>query len=123
MTAGRKSRDKGARGEVEIVKLLKECGWPARRNFASGGQGGSDIVGGPAGTCIEVKWQEHISIWACLAQCEAAAGPSELPVLAFRRNHSGWYAAIPLDALWTLLADRDMPQRAAGDPEGIRAAR
>lgn len=106
MSPGHRSKNKGARGELEIVKLLEECGWPARRNFASGARGGADIIGGPPGTSIEIKRQEHISIWACLAQCEAAAGPGELPILAFRRNRSGWYAAVPLDALLTLLADR-----------------
>ena len=103
MTAGRKSRSKGARGELAVVKILQECGWPARRNFASGGQGGADIVGGPPGTSIEVKWQEAIKIWACIAQCEAAAAPGDLPILAFRRNGSQWYAAVPLEALLTLL--------------------
>ena len=96
-------RSKGARGELAVIELLKEHGWAARRNWMSGGKGGADIIGGPPGTSIEVKHQERLNVWACLDQCHKAARPTDLPILAFRRNHSDWYAAVPLADLLALL--------------------
>jgi len=100
---GRASRRRGARGEQEVVELLKAHGWTqARRNFGSGSQGGGDITGVP-GVCIEVKLQEALNIWKALEQVHRAAQPTELPVVAFRRNNVGWYAAVPLDEFLALL--------------------
>lgn len=98
-----KPRSKGNRGELAVIEILKAHGWPARRNWMSGGMGGADIIGGPPGTSFEVKWQEAISIWACLDQCREAAKPTDIPVLAFKRNRSDWYAAVPLTDLLALL--------------------
>jgi len=101
-------KSKGNRFERAIVDMLRANGWPhARRNFQSGGQGGSDIVDGPADAAIECKHQERLNIWACLAQCEAAARPTDLPILAFKRNGSQVYACVPLDELLALLKMRE----------------
>jgi hypothetical protein len=98
-----KPRSKGNRGELQVIDIYKAHGWPARRNWQSGGQGGADIIGGPPGTSTEVKWQERLNIWKALEQCERAAKPTDLPILAFKRNGSGWYGAVPLDELLALL--------------------
>lgn len=103
-----KPRGKGNRGEREVIEILHSHGWGfARRNFQSGGQGGSDLTNGPADTAIEVKYCETARIWAWLAQCEAAARPTELPIVAFRRNHSKWYACVELEELLALLRLRE----------------
>lgn len=103
-----KPRSKGSRGELAVIEIYKSFGWIARRNWMSGGKGGGDILDGPPGTSTEVKWQEAISIWKCLDQCREAASPTDIPILAFKRNHSDWYAAIPLADLCELLKAREL---------------
>jgi len=104
--SGLRSRRRGARGEVEVVHQLHALGFPqARRNFGSGSQGGGDITGVP-GIHLEVKYQEALNIWAALAQACEEAG-TNVPVVAFRRNRSEWYAALPLDELASLFALRE----------------
>lgn len=101
--AARRSRRRGGIGEREVVEIAKAHGFDqARRNFGSGAQGGNDVVGIP-GCAVEVKYQETLKIWQALAQCEEAAHATEIPVVAFRRNGSQWYAALPLDELLALL--------------------
>ncbi len=93
---GRKPKSRGNRAELEIVNILKAHGYPAYRNFASGGYGGSDVIGIP-GVSIEVKMVEKLNIWAAIAQCKDAASPSDIPCVAFRRNNHEWMAAIPFE--------------------------
>lgn len=103
-----KPRSKGNRAEREIVDLLRAMGWPsARRNFQSGGQGGGDIADGPGGTSIEIKHREAARIWEWIAQAEAAARPTDTPIVLFRRNRSGWYACLPAAELLELLKLRE----------------
>lgn len=103
-----KPRSKGNRAEREIIDLLRSMGWAgARRNFQSGGQGGGDVIGGPGDVHIEVKHREACRIWEWIAQAHAEARPTDLPVVAFRRNRSGWYAAVPLDELLALIKLRE----------------
>jgi Holliday junction resolvase len=99
-------RRKGGNGEREVVKLLHEYGWPKAKRTSDGTRQATrgDIAGGPLETHFEVRRRERIEIWSCLARAEAEAKPGHLPVLAFRRNRSRWYAALPLESLLELLA-------------------
>jgi hypothetical protein len=102
------SRSKGNRAEREIIDLLRSFGWKgARRNFQSGGQGGGDVIGGPEGVHVEVKHRERCSIWDWIAQAQAEARPTDIPVVFFRRNRSQWYAAVPADELLALIKHRE----------------
>jgi hypothetical protein len=101
-------RGKGNRFEREVVDALRAMGWTsARRNWQSGGQGGGDIIGGPADVSIECKHAEACRIWDWLEQCEADARPTDIPLLVFRRNRSNTYACLPLDELLALLKLRE----------------
>jgi Holliday junction resolvase len=105
--AGRHARNKGGRAEAEVVKMAHAHGFTeARRNFGSGSRGGLDIIGIPA-TSMEVKRKERCSIWEWIGQLVRDARPTDIPVLAFRRNNSDWWAAIPLDDYFALLAARE----------------
>jgi len=105
--AARRSRRRGGSGEREVVAVAHAHGFTeARRNFGSGAQGGGDVTGIP-GCAVEVKYQESLNIWKALAQCENDARPTDTPVVAFRRNGSGWYCALPLDDLMALLMLRE----------------
>lgn len=104
-----KPRGKGNRGEREVIDLLHKYGWVhARRNLQSGGQGGGDIVEGIENVSIEVKRVERLNLWAAIAQCEAAAKPTDMPLVACRRNGSRcWYGVVPLENLLELLSRGD----------------
>lgn len=105
-TWGRKPKSRGSRAELEVVNILKANGYPAYRNFASGGYGGADVIGLP-GFSVEVKMVEKLNVWAALAQCEQAASATETPLLAFRRARSRWYAAMPLEDLLPLITSSE----------------
>jgi Holliday junction resolvase len=103
------SRDKGARGERELVRILRAAGWPnATRNTDGRYQAGrGDIDNGPANTHIECKRSERAAIWEWLAQAERDAGATRIPIVAFRRSRSAWYAVVPLDELLALIKHRE----------------
>lgn len=97
-------RSKGNRAEREIIDLLHAYGWKyARRNILSGGLGGADIVEGIPAVSIEVKHCERCDIWSWLAQCQAAAKPTDMPLLVMRRNRMRWWGCAPLDDMLELL--------------------
>jgi hypothetical protein len=107
---GRTSRSKGARGENEVVELLRTH-WPrATRNWMSGAGGNGDIVHGPAHVVWEVKRTDRLRLRESWKQAEgaaAAAGIGELPVLATRWNGGRWLAVIELEELLALLHLRE----------------
>lgn len=104
------SKSKGNAAELEVVKLVQAAGWPnAHRNFASGGQGGSDIAAGPGGVTIEVKHQEQFKLKTWWKQASADAEKTQsMPVLAVRWNRGPWLAVLDLDELLALIAAREL---------------
>jgi Holliday junction resolvase len=101
-------RSKGNRAEREVIDLLRAMGWTsARRNLQSGGQGGGDVVEGPIDVHVEIKHREACRIWQWIEQAESEARPTDMPLVAFRRNRSRWYAAVPLDELLELVKLRE----------------
>lgn len=100
------SRRKGRQAEIEVAKLLSSY-WPAAlRNLDQFGDDKRDIDGVP-GCHIQVKRTETLKIWAAIKQAEDEAKPGDMPIVAFRRNRSGWYAALPLDELAALIHFRE----------------
>lgn len=105
-------RSKGNRAERAVIDLLRAYGWThARRNLQSGGQGGGDWVEGPADVSGEIKHCERADIWKWIRQCEAAARPTEIPLVVCRCNGMDWWAVLPRDE-WHALEelDSDPPQ-------------
>ena len=99
---GRGSKNKGKVGEREVVALLREYGYKARRGqqFA-GGPGSPDVVHDMelANDCqihIEVKRGEKLALWAALDQAEYDAPPGDIPVVFHRKSRKGW--VVILDA-------------------------
>lgn len=103
------SRNKGSRGERELVKILRAAGWPnASRNTDGRYQRGrGDVDNGPHGVHIECKYAERADIWAWIAQAEHDAPTSHIPIVAFRRNRTKWRAIIDLDELLALIKHRE----------------
>ena len=103
----RAERDKGARGEREVVAILNNNGLRAVRTPNSGGLHVRGDLTGVPGYHFEVKRQETLRLptWLRQAQTDAIleSGPTAVPVVAWRQNQGEWYAALPLDDLAKLL--------------------
>jgi len=102
-------RRKGADGELEVARILRAHSWPEAKRTSDGRVQveRGDIGDGPAGVHLAVRRRETVSIWAWLAQAAREARAGNAPVVVFRRNRSRWYAAVELDYLLDLLAERD----------------
>lgn len=95
------SRDKGKRGERLFAEALRLLGFSARRGVQfSGGAGSPDVVTSLTGLHFEVKNVESLNIWAALEQASKDAH-DKVPVVAFKRNKSGWYLVIALEDLFS----------------------
>lgn len=108
----RASRDKGARGEREVVDLARSCGFPyaERTGWRQVQEDVADVEIAP-GFHFEVKRQETWCLPAWLRQAYAAAREGEVPVVAFRRRNRGddpsgrWHVAVDLRVFLGLLAE------------------
>lgn len=89
------SKEKGKRGELEVVQLLRNAGFPAAERTAqycgNNPEGAADVRGVP-GIHIEVKRVEHLNIDDALDQSRRDAGKTDggLPVVVHRRNGKDW---------------------------------
>lgn len=91
------SRSKGARGERELAKRLKEYGYDSRRGQQyCGANGDADVIGLP-GIHIEVKRTERFSLYDALAQSKHDAKADEIPVVMHRKNNCEWVVVQPLE--------------------------
>lgn len=95
----RAERDKGTRGEREVVAILGRWGFTAHRTPNSGGLFMAGDVVGVEGYHLEVKRQERLQLWEWLRQAQADAPAGSSPVVVFRRNGGHWYAALPVEDL------------------------
>ena len=92
---GRRARNKGANGERELAGILSdELGFSVKRKLGQARDGGDDISVGQYR--IEVKRRERLAIEDWCKQVESCCGPSDVPVLAFRRNGEPWRCVVPL---------------------------
>lgn len=79
------SRNKGASGERELARKLKEYGYEARRGQQyCGSNGDADVVGLP-GIHIECKRVERLNLYDALAQSVADAKTDEKPTVFHRK--------------------------------------
>jgi Holliday junction resolvase len=101
MSGGLTSRHKGQRGEREVAAILRAHGIEAKRGYqARGGSDEADVEHSIPNVRLEVKRTEKLAIWAALTQAERDLDPADdatCPVVCFRRNHSRWYVALPLE--------------------------
>lgn len=110
---GRASRARGKRGELSLVHVLRDAGFPdVKRSVQYCGKvtGTADLVGLP-GVHIEAKNVERLNIWSALAQSKRDAeadGNGDIPAVFFKRNRSGFYVAVPLSDFVRLYAQSDL---------------
>lgn len=89
-------RRKGLRGEREVAELLRHHGFVTR-----GLEGSGDwlALGHGLTLHVECKRQEVARPWLWQAQAILEAPPHTLPLVAFRRSRSPWWAMAPLAEL------------------------
>ncbi|HVE35393.1 MAG TPA: hypothetical protein VNC18_17640 [Gemmatimonadaceae bacterium] len=97
-------RAKGARGEREVVDMLRTFGIACDRTVHNSGLYLRGDVTGVDGYHLEVKRHETLRVPAWIRQAEDECGDL-VPVVAFRQSRGEWYAAMPLRDLARLLAD------------------
>lgn len=98
---GRASREKGARWERELAKILTAAGFPSTRN-ARNGISTDDIAHGIEGLHIEAKNCERLEIPKWWRQAEGDAEGREI-VLAIKQSRKEPIVVIRLDYLLKLL--------------------
>ena len=91
------SRAKGARGERELSKVLREYGYDTRRGQQySGANGDADVVGLP-NIHIECKWVEKLNLDKAMNQSIDDARDGEIPVVMHKKNRKPWLITMRLD--------------------------
>lgn len=84
------SRQKGAAGERELSRILRERGYNTSRGQQySGANGDADVVGLP-GIHIECKRVERLNISDAMVQSIGDARPGEMPTVFHRKNCDPW---------------------------------
>ena len=93
--SGKRSREKGKRGEREIAGILREHGYAeARRGVQySGRTGAADVIGLP-GWHIEVKRVEHFNLISAAAQAQRDARDGERWVIFHRPSRRPWISVL-----------------------------
>ena len=90
------SKAKGKRGEIEIVRMIREYGYDCIRGQQyCGANGDADVVGLP-GLHLEVKRVEELNVENALRQAEADAKAGEIPVVMHRANREEWKVTLRL---------------------------
>ena len=101
------SRRKGAVGEREIAKYLREHGFTeARRGQQFKGGADSPDVVGLTGFHIEVKRVERLDLNAAMEQSIRDCGENETPIVVHRRNNDYWKVTMRLDDFMEVINGR-----------------
>jgi len=109
---GKKSRDKGKRGELELAAELRRVfGIEARRGVQyHGGPDSPDVVTDLPGIHCEVKRTERLSLYPAMKQAATDAGADKVPVVFHRQNREEWLAVTRLNDLPKLAVLLTEPQ-------------
>lgn len=104
------SRQKGKRGELDLVEALRTAGYANARRSAQycGNTGDAPDIVGVDDLHIECKRVEGFRDEVSLQQAEHDARKSEIPVVMYRRNKEKWKVCIRLDIfmlIWHELSD------------------
>lgn len=96
---GKMSRNKGKRGELELVHELRDLGIDGvhRAQQYCGSASSADILG-LTGIHPECKRTEALSLYTAYAQAvRDSAGTDDIPVVFHRRNGKQWLAIMSLN--------------------------
>ena len=88
---GKMQREKGKRGEREVVELIKRHGFEARRGQQfKGGADSPDVIHNIPNVFVEVKYREKFSIYPALGQAFDESEGNDVPVVFHRRSKQPW---------------------------------
>lgn len=92
-------KQKGAKGERELAKKLREHGYTNARRSQQycGVNGDADIVEALPNIHIECKRVERLNLYDAMAQSKRDAKEDELPAVFHRKNRSKWLVTMELD--------------------------
>lgn len=91
------SRQKGAEGERELSRILREYGYSCRRGQQyCGVNGDADVVGLP-GIHIECKRVERLNISEAMKQAVRDTDIADVPVVFHRKNREKWLVTMRLE--------------------------
>ena len=96
------SRAKGARAEREVVHILKDAGFEARRGQQFSGSPDSPDVVWNGGFHLEVKHCNRLRMQEWIAQAQGDCGEQPWAVV-YRSNGEQWKVVIELDEFLKLV--------------------
>jgi len=91
------SREKGAKGERELARVLRGYGWDCRRGQQYSGAAGDADVAGLPGLHIECKRVERLDLEGAVAQAVRDARAGEKPAVMHRKNRGAWLVTMRLE--------------------------
>ena len=101
---GARERRRGAAAERELAAILSDwLGVAIKRNLGQERDSGSDLTTGRVRW--EVKRHERLSVMEWCRQVEAASGPRDIPVIAFRQDGEEWRVVMRLRDVLPLLRE------------------
>lgn len=101
------SKQKGARGERELAKVLRAHGFKTRRGQQyCGANGDADVVGLP-NIHIECKRVERLNLYDAIAQAKSDAKQDEIPVVMHRKDKCDWLVTMSLDDFMKIYKESD----------------
>lgn len=105
---GSRSRDKGARGEREVIKLIHDrLGIECHRTPNSGGLWLPGDIHGLSGFHLECKYQEAWRLREWMRQAEAQCQEPQVPAVVFRSNREPWYVCLWFEDFLRLVQVRE----------------
>lgn len=107
------SRNKGAAGERELARILRDHGYDKSRRGQQfcGSNGDADVVGLP-GIHIECKRVEKLNIYDAMKQSQNDSNDYETPAVFHRKNNRSWLVTMDLeDWLRMYKASRLLPEK------------
>lgn len=115
------SRQKGARAERSLARLLREYGYDAKRGCQyCGVYGDPDVLGLP-GIHIECKFVERLNLYDAMAQSKRDARSNEMPCVFHKRSRSEWLVTMRFDDWMTLYGESDHLSRLQAPQSDFKA--
>ena len=105
------SKQKGARSEREVARILREHGIESRRTAQYCGNSGDAADVTWEGFHVEVKHRETTAIWSWLDQANSDAKDGDIPIVVFRKNHEKWQVCMDFEEFLELLGHHKLPFR------------
>ena len=91
------SRQKGAAGEREFAKVLRDAGFEAKRGQQhKGGVDSPDVITNMKGLQWEVKRVQALNLHAAMVKLKTETDFMDYPVIAHRKNDTSWLATLPM---------------------------